>query len=71
MNNDLITNIKKYSKSLWNVIWGKIEKYIPFKDEFMQLYAEFELAWKTFLKTEQVVYVREKVSSAICDPHHQ
>ena len=61
MNNDLITNIKKYSKILFNVVWTKIEKYIPFKDEFMQLYAEFRSAWQNFLKTKQVVYVTEKV----------
>lgn len=61
MNNDLITNIKKYSKKLFNFVWTKIEKYIPFKDEFTQLYAEFRNAWENFLKTKQVVYVREKV----------
>lgn len=61
MNNDLITNIKKYSKKLFDVVWSKIEKYIPFKDEFLQLYAEFRNAWQNFLKTKQVVYVREKV----------
>lgn len=63
MNNDLITNVKKYSKALVNVVWSKIEKYIPFKEEIMQLYAEFRNAWETFLKTKQVVYVRDKVSS--------
>nr|XP_049706191.1 uncharacterized protein LOC110382727 isoform X1 [Helicoverpa armigera]XP_049706192.1 uncharacterized protein LOC110382727 isoform X2 [Helicoverpa armigera]XP_049706193.1 uncharacterized protein LOC110382727 isoform X3 [Helicoverpa armigera]XP_049706194.1 uncharacterized protein LOC110382727 isoform X4 [Helicoverpa armigera]XP_049706195.1 uncharacterized protein LOC110382727 isoform X5 [Helicoverpa armigera] len=64
MNNDLITNIKKYSKKLFNVVWSKIEKYIPFKDEFTQLYAEFRNAWQNFLKTKQVVYVREKYEEA-------
>lgn len=63
MNNDIITNIKKYSKKLFNVVWSKIEKYIPFKDEFTILYAEFRNAWQDFLKIKQVVYVREKVSS--------
>ncbi|CAH1641791.1 unnamed protein product [Spodoptera littoralis] len=64
MNNDLITNIKKYSKKLFNFVWSKIEKYIPFKDEFTQLYAEFRNAWENFLKTKQVVYVREKYQEA-------
>ncbi|KAH9643130.1 hypothetical protein HF086_010582 [Spodoptera exigua] len=64
MNNDLITNIKKYSKKLFNFVWAKIEKYIPFKDEFTQLYAEFRNAWENFLKTKQVVYVREKYQEA-------
>ncbi|CAH0598289.1 unnamed protein product [Chrysodeixis includens] len=64
MNNDLITNIKKYSKKLFDVVWSKIEKYIPFKDEFTQLYAEFRNAWQNFLKTKQVVYVREKYQEA-------
>lgn len=64
MNNDLITNIKKYSKKLFNFVWTKIEKYIPFKDEFTQLYAEFRNAWENFLKTKQVVYVREKYQEA-------
>ncbi|KAI8423686.1 hypothetical protein MSG28_012721 [Choristoneura fumiferana] len=64
MNNDLLTNIKKYSNKFWNVIWGKIEKYIPFKDEFLQLYAEFRNAWENFLKTPQVVYVRDKYKEA-------
>ncbi|XP_013138334.1 PREDICTED: uncharacterized protein LOC106103192 [Papilio polytes] len=62
VHNDLITNIKKYSKKLWNVVWEKMEKYIPFKDEFKQLYAEFRNAWENFMKTPQVVYVREKVN---------
>lgn len=62
VNNDIITNIKKYTKKLWNVVWGKIEKYIPFTDEFKQLYNEFRNAWETFLKTAPVVYVRDKVS---------
>ncbi|KAI8423689.1 hypothetical protein MSG28_012724 [Choristoneura fumiferana] len=48
------------NNKFWNVIWGKIEKYIPFKDEFLQLYAEFRNAWENFLKTPQVVYVRDK-----------
>lgn len=61
VNNDLITNIKKYSRKLWNVVWEKVEKYIPFKDEFKQLFAEFKNAWENFMKTPQVVYVREKV----------
>lgn len=61
MNNDVITNIKKYSRKLWVAIWTKIEKYIPFKDEFTQLYAEFRNGWQNFLKTKQVQYVREKV----------
>ncbi|KAG6459272.1 hypothetical protein O3G_MSEX011302, partial [Manduca sexta] len=64
MNNDLITNIKKYSKKLWEAVWNNIEKYIPFKDEIMQLYAEFRNAWQNFLKTPQVVYVREKYQEA-------
>lgn len=64
MNNDLITNIKKYSRKLFDVVWSKIEKYIPFKDEFTQLYAEFKSAWQNFLKTKQVVYVREKYKEA-------
>ncbi|KAM3962221.1 LOW QUALITY PROTEIN: apolipoprotein lipid transfer particle [Aphomia sociella] len=64
IHNDLITNVKKYSKKLFNVIWIKIEKYIPFKDEFMQLYAEFKNAWEVFLKTKQVVYVRDKYLEA-------
>ncbi|CAK1589696.1 unnamed protein product [Parnassius mnemosyne] len=64
VNNDLITNIKKYSKKLWNVVWSKIEKYIPFKDEFKQLFAEFRNAWENFLKTPQVVYVIEKYNEA-------
>ncbi|XP_013168741.1 PREDICTED: uncharacterized protein LOC106118616 [Papilio xuthus] len=64
VNNDLITNIKKYSKKLWNVVWEKMEKYIPFKDEFKQLYAEFRNAWENFMKTPQVVYVREKYKEA-------
>ncbi|KAJ8708722.1 hypothetical protein PYW08_010104 [Mythimna loreyi] len=64
MNNDLITNIKKYSKKLFDVVWTKIEKYIPFKDEIMQLYAEFRNAWQNFLKTKQVVYVTEKYQEA-------
>ncbi|CAB3225976.1 unnamed protein product [Arctia plantaginis] len=64
MNNDLITNIKKYSKKLFNVVWSKIEKYIPFKDEFTILYAEFRNAWQDFLKIKQVVYVREKYQEA-------
>ncbi|XP_063394239.1 uncharacterized protein LOC134679271 [Cydia fagiglandana] len=62
--NDLLTNIKKYSSKFWNVIWGKIEKYIPFKEEFVQLYAEFKNGWENFLKTQQVVYVREKYKEA-------
>ncbi|XP_049881187.1 uncharacterized protein LOC126377497 [Pectinophora gossypiella] len=64
VHNDVITNIKKYSRKLWNVVWSKVEKYIPFKDEIMQLYAEFKNAWQTFLKTDQVVYVREKCLEA-------
>ncbi|XP_041972420.1 uncharacterized protein LOC121728328 [Aricia agestis] len=64
VNNDIITNIKKYSKKLWNVVWGKIEKYLPFTDEFMQLYNEFKNAWETFLKTPQVEYVRAKYNEA-------
>ncbi|XP_028158784.1 uncharacterized protein LOC114351683 isoform X6 [Ostrinia furnacalis] len=64
MNNDLVTNVKKYSKALFNVVWSKIEKYIPFKEEIMQLYAEFRNAWETFLKTKQVVYVRDKYTEA-------
>ncbi|XP_075986269.1 apolipoprotein lipid transfer particle [Anticarsia gemmatalis] len=64
MNNDLITNIKKYSKKLFDVVWSKIEKYIPFKDEFTQLYTEFKAAWQSFLQTKQVVYVREKYQEA-------
>ncbi|CAH0714994.1 unnamed protein product, partial [Brenthis ino] len=64
VNNDIITNVKKYSRKLWNVIWGKIEKYIPFTDEFRQLFNEFRNAWENFLKTPQVVYVREKYKEA-------
>ncbi|XP_072946200.1 uncharacterized protein Apoltp [Epargyreus clarus] len=64
MNNDIITNIKKYSKKLWGVIWSKVEKFIPFKDEFTQLYAEFRNAWENFLKTPQVVYVKDKYNEA-------
>ncbi|XP_047539341.1 uncharacterized protein LOC125072709 [Vanessa atalanta] len=64
VNNDIITNIKKYTRKLWNVIWGKIEKYIPFTDEFKQLFNEFKNAWENFLKTPQVVYVREKYQEA-------
>ncbi|XP_045454917.1 apolipophorins [Melitaea cinxia] len=64
VNNDIITNIKKYTKKLWNVVWGKIEKYIPFTDEFKQLYNEFRNAWETFLKTPPVVYVRDKYQEA-------
>ncbi|XP_045507000.1 apolipophorins [Colias croceus] len=64
INNDIITNIKKYSKKLWNVIWSKLEKYIPFTEEFKQLYNEFKNAWENFLKTPQVVYVREKCKEA-------
>ncbi|KAI5644618.1 von willebrand factor type D domain-containing protein [Phthorimaea operculella] len=64
VNNDLFTNIKKYSTKLWNVLWGKIEKYIPFKEEFIQLYREFKNTWQTFLQIEQVVYVREKCKEA-------
>ncbi|XP_052751003.1 uncharacterized protein LOC113509342 [Galleria mellonella] len=64
IHNDLITNIKKYSKKLFDVVWAKIEKYIPFKDEIMQLYAEFKNAWEVFLKTKQVVYVRDKYLEA-------
>ncbi|XP_028030625.1 uncharacterized protein LOC114243361 [Bombyx mandarina] len=64
VNNDLITNIKKYSKKLWDAVWTKIEKYIPFKDEIVQLYNEFKDSWQDFLKTPQVVYVREKYQEA-------
>nr|XP_034825791.1 apolipophorins [Maniola hyperantus] len=64
VNNDIITNIKKYTKKLWNVIWNKVEKYIPFTDEFKQLYNEFRNAWENFLKTPQVVYVIEKYNEA-------
>ncbi|XP_068624199.1 uncharacterized protein Apoltp [Battus philenor] len=64
VNNDLITNIKKYSKKLWNVVWEKVEKYIPFKDEFQQLFAEFNNAWQNFLKTPQIMYIREKYNEA-------
>ncbi|XP_060807756.1 uncharacterized protein LOC106135284 [Amyelois transitella] len=64
MNNDYLTNIKKYSRKLFDVIWGKLEKYIPFKDEIAQLYAEFKSAWEAFLKTKQVVYIREKYLEA-------
>ncbi|XP_022117827.2 uncharacterized protein LOC110995124 [Pieris rapae] len=64
MNNDIITNVKKYTRKLWNVIWSKIEKYIPFTEEFKQLYNEFKTAWENFLETPQVVYVREKCKEA-------
>ncbi|XP_053620364.1 uncharacterized protein Apoltp [Plodia interpunctella] len=64
MNNDVLTNIKKYSRKLFDNIWAKLEKYIPFKDEVVQLYAEFKSAWQTFLKTKQVVYIREKYLEA-------
>ncbi|CAH2058175.1 unnamed protein product, partial [Iphiclides podalirius] len=64
VNNDLITNVKKYSKKLWSVMWEKVERYIPFKDEIRQLYSEFKSAWENFLKTPQVVYVREKYNEA-------
>ncbi|CAH2241543.1 jg25523 [Pararge aegeria aegeria] len=64
VNNDIITNIKKYTKKLWYVIWNKVEKYIPFTEEFKQLYNEFRNAWENFLKTPQVVYVREKYKEA-------
>ncbi|CAG9568621.1 unnamed protein product [Danaus chrysippus] len=64
IHNDIITNIKKYTKKLVNVIWTKIEKYIPFTDEFKQLFNEFKNAWENFLKTPQVVYVREKYNEA-------
>ncbi|RVE52154.1 hypothetical protein evm_003227, partial [Chilo suppressalis] len=64
VNNDLVTNIKKYSKKFMNVVWSKIEKYIPFKEEIMQLYAEFRNAWESFLKIKQVVYVRDKYTEA-------
>ncbi|GBP16851.1 Apolipophorins [Eumeta japonica] len=60
MNNDLLTNIKKYTKKIWSTIWTKIEKYIPFKDEIIALYSEFKSALESFMQTEQVVYVREK-----------
>ncbi|CAK1547731.1 unnamed protein product [Leptosia nina] len=64
VNDDIITNIKKYTRKLWNVIWSKIEKYVPFTEEFKQLYNEFKSAWENFLKTPQVVYVREKCKEA-------
>ncbi|XP_026316021.1 uncharacterized protein LOC113227343 [Hyposmocoma kahamanoa] len=64
VNNDVLTNIRQYSKKLWNVVWNKIEQYIPFKDEVLQLYAEFRNAWENFLKNEQVVYVKEKCKEA-------
>ncbi|CAG9122181.1 unnamed protein product [Plutella xylostella] len=64
VNEDIITNIKKYSKKLWNVAWDKIQKYIPFKDELGQLYAEFSNACDNFMHTPPVMYVREKCTEA-------
>ncbi|KOB74368.1 Apolipoprotein of lipid transfer particle-I/II [Operophtera brumata] len=51
----------KYSKKIWTTIWNKIEKYIPFKDEFTQLYTEFRNAWQNFLKTKHVVYTTGEI----------
>ncbi|VVC87836.1 unnamed protein product [Leptidea sinapis] len=64
MNDDIITNIKKYTRKFWNVLWSKIEKYVPFTEEVRQLYHEFKNAWENFLKIPQVVYVREKYNEA-------
>ncbi|CAG9792371.1 unnamed protein product [Diatraea saccharalis] len=64
ITNDLVTNIKKYSKKSFNFLWQKVEKYIPFKEEIMQLYAEFKNAWESFMKTKQVVYIKDKYTEA-------
>jgi hypothetical protein len=65
MSNDLMTNIKKYGEKLVNLVWSKIEEYIPFKKEITELYMKFEEAYESFLTTDVVVQAKKKVSCFI------
>lgn len=61
MQNDAITNIKKYSALLWAFLKDKYFKLVPFSKEINDVYEELREEIKALEKSEHVQFVMQRV----------